>query len=77
MTGAGGLKRVPSNFLINAQFAYPNTTKEKEKIIKYLNEKEIEIKYIIDKTKQQIEKLKEAKQSLISEVVTGKIEILD
>ena len=77
MTGAGGLKRVPSNFLINAQFAYPNTTKEKEKIIKYLNEKEIEIKYIIDKTKQQIEKLKEAKQSLISEAVTGKIEILD
>lgn len=77
MTGAGGLKRVPSNFLINAQFAYPNTTNEKEKIIKYLNEKEIEIKYIIDKTKQQIEKLKEAKQSLISEAVTGKIEILD
>lgn len=77
MTGAGGLKRVPSNFLINAQFAYPNTTNEKEKIIKYLNEKEIEIKYIIDKTERQIEKLKEAKQSLISEAVTGKIEILD
>lgn len=77
MTGAGGLKRVPSNFLINAQFAYPNTTKEKEKIIEYLNEKEIVIRDIIDKTKQQIEKLKEAKQSLISEAVTGKIEILE
>lgn len=77
MTGAGGLKRVTSNFLINAQFAYPNTTKEKEKIIEYLNEKEIVIRDIIDKTKQQIEKLKEAKQSLISEAVTGKIEILE
>ncbi|MCU9809068.1 hypothetical protein LEQ06_13430 [Paraclostridium sp. AKS46] len=31
----------------------------------------------IEKLKYQIEKLKEAKQSLISEAVTGKIEILD
>ena len=32
---------------------------------------------IIEQVKKQIEKLKEAKQSLISEAVTGKIEILD
>ena len=31
----------------------------------------------IDKLKYQIEKLKEAKQSLISEAVTGKIEVLN
>ena len=35
------------------------------------------IKKLIDNTKLQIKKLKEAKQSLISEAVTGKIEILD
>lgn len=35
------------------------------------------INLFIDKLKYQIEKLKQAKQSLISEVVTGKIEILD
>lgn len=35
------------------------------------------INLVIDKLKHQIEKLKEAKQSLISEAVTGKIEILD
>ena len=32
---------------------------------------------ILNNTKNQIQKLKEAKQSLISEAVTGKIEILD
>lgn len=40
----------------------------------------VNIKYIdvlIDKTKLQITKLRDAKQSLISEAVTGKIEILD
>jgi type I restriction enzyme S subunit len=32
---------------------------------------------IITKTQQQITKLKEAKQSLISEAVTGKIDLRD
>ena len=35
------------------------------------------INLLVSKVKTQIEKLKEAKQSLISEAVTGKIEILD
>lgn len=43
----------------------------------YIENKGVEISNIIDNIKKQIEKLKEAKQSLISEVVTGKIEILD
>lgn len=46
-------------------------------ITKYISEKIKNIDTTIDKTKLQIEKLKEAKQSLISEAVTGKIEILD
>lgn len=49
-----------------------------QKIIdKCLDEKVNDMNNIIRKTKLQIEKLKEAKQSLISEAVTGKIEILD
>ena len=44
---------------------------------KYLDLKIDKIDSIIDKFKLQIEKLKEAKQALISEAVTGKIEILD
>ena len=46
-------------------------------ITKYISEKIKNIDTTMDKTKLQIEKLKEAKQSLISEAVTGKIEILD
>ena len=76
MTGAGGLKRVPTSFLLNAQFTYPSDN-EKERIVFYLENYIDKIDNISEKTKEQIEKLKEAKQSLISEAVTGKIEILD
>ncbi len=50
---------------------------EQYEINKYLSMKIKEIDGVTNKTKLQIEKLKEAKQSLISEAVTGKIEILD
>ena len=46
-------------------------------IVKYIEQKVNSIELSINKTKLQIEKLKEAKKSLISEAVTGKIEILD
>ena len=45
-------------------------------IIEFLDEKIAKIDNTIEKTKLQIEKLKEAKQSLISEAVTGKIEVM-
>ena len=76
MTGAGGLKRVPTSFLLNAQFTYPSDN-EKYMLVSYLENYIDKIDNISEKTKEQIEKLKEAKQSLISEAVTGKIEILD
>lgn len=76
MTGSGGLKRVPTSFLLNSQFAYPSIT-EKELILSFLENNISVVDTTINKTKFQIEKLKEAKQSLISEAVTGKIEILD
>lgn len=50
---------------------------EQNNIVEYLDNKLIGIDNLVIKIKQQIEKLKEAKQSLISEAVTGKIEILD
>lgn len=53
------------------------STKIQNTIAKYIDEKVKNMEYIVNKTKRQIEKLKEAKQSLISEAVTGKIEILD
>lgn len=51
-----------------------------EEQVEIYNSLELKVSYInlsINKLKYQIEKLKEAKQSLISEAVTGKIEILD
>lgn len=49
----------------------------KNMIARFLNIKSKNINSIITKTKLQIEKLKEAKQSLISEAVTGKIDLRD
>ena len=51
--------------------------KEQNIVVMYLREKISEYDKILDNIKMQIEKLKEAKQSLISEAVTGKIEILN
>lgn len=60
----------------NFYIPYPN--KEEVGILsKYVEYKVNEINNIIVNIKNQIQKLKEAKQSLISEAVTGKIEILD
>lgn len=49
---------------------------EQQKISKYLDEKLIHFDNTIEKTKQSIKKLKLAKEALISQAVTGKIEVL-
>ncbi|WP_297426500.1 hypothetical protein [Clostridium sp.] len=60
----------------NVDIAMPNN-EEQEIIILYIEEKMISINNLIINTQQQIQKLEEAKQALISEAVTRKIEILD
>ena len=50
---------------------------EQKLIVDYLDNKFLSIDSMSNSMKRQIEKLKEAKQSLISEAVTGKIEILE
>ena len=49
---------------------------EQQLIVNFLDEKIAKIDNTIEKTKLQIEKLKSAKQSLISEAVAGKIEVM-
>lgn len=49
---------------------------EQKLIVDFLDEKTAKIDSTIEKIKLQIEKLKGAKQSLISEAVTGKIEVI-
>ena len=50
---------------------------EQVKIGNYIDNKINKLNSIISNTQNQIDKIKEAKQSLIIEAVTGKIEILD
>ncbi|MBS4535191.1 restriction endonuclease subunit S [Clostridium sp. D2Q-14] len=74
MTGVAGLKRVPTSYFENYKTGIPSI-KEQNEIAEFLNEKIIDINNIITKNQSQIQKLKEAKQSLISEAVTGKIDL--
>lgn len=50
---------------------------EQQKIVDFLDIKTAQFDQIISKKEQLIEKLEEAKKSLISEVVTGKVKIVD
>ncbi len=60
------------------QIFIPYTDKsEQKKIANFLDTKTTEFDKIITKKEQLIEKLEEAKKSLISEVVTGKVKIVD
>lgn len=59
------------------KFAISPNKLEQIQVSKFLDLKLKSIAYLLSNNKLQIEKLKEAKQSLISEAVTGKIEILD
>lgn len=62
--------------ILNYDIAIPNK-EEQYKIVDYLDEKTASIDMLILKTNEQIEILKKAKQKLITEVVTGKIDVTD
>ena len=65
-----------SQELLKGLYVILPNLQEQQLIVNFLDEKTVKIDSTIAKVKLQIEKLKEAKQSLISEVVTGKIEVL-
>jgi len=79
MSYQNGASREGLNFeqIKNLLFIVPLNIREKEVILGYLGRISSNINNIINKTKTQIQKLKEAKQSLISEAVTGKIDLRD
>lgn len=54
----------------------PNNKDEQEKIVNFLDKKTSQFDSIISKKEALIEKLEEAKKSLISEVVTGKVKVV-
>lgn len=76
MIARGGTRqRISRTQLGDMRFILP-TLEEQEKIAKFLDEKTAQFDSIISKKEALIEKLKEAKKSLISEVVTGKVKVV-
>jgi type I restriction enzyme S subunit len=58
------------------EFKYPlPPIKEQIEIVNHVNKKTDELDLVISKTKQEIALLKEYKTALISEVVTGKVDV--
>lgn len=74
MYGTGGLKRVPSEFIKNYQFACPPQS-EQQAIAEYLDNKCSKIDTIIQDKQQQLEKLEQYKKAIIFEYVTGKKQV--
>ncbi|MBC2852430.1 restriction endonuclease subunit S [Cetobacterium sp. 2G large] len=70
------LPRISLELLKNIYIPFINQQDEQIKINNLLDKKCSQFDIAIEKQKEIIEKLKSAKQSLISEVVTGKIEVL-
>jgi type I restriction enzyme S subunit len=54
---------------------FPSNTLEQSQIANYLEEKTQQIDDLIGKEQRKIELLKEYRQSLISDAVTGKIDV--
>jgi len=70
----GGQPFLSLDELRNLVFPFP-PHKQQQKIVKYLDEQTQKIDSNIEKETQRTELLKEYRQSLISEVVTGKIDV--
>lgn len=75
MTGAGGLKRVPSDVFNNYLIAIPNILEDQEKIANYISMQTTRIDNLIEKANSAIELMKERRTALISAAVTGKIDV--
>ena len=76
MTGAGGLKRVPSDFVNNFEFALPPESERKD-IVDYIRVYSLRFDSLISKAENAIELMQERRTALISAAVTGKIDVRD
>ncbi|MDH0354340.1 restriction endonuclease subunit S [Morganella sp. GD04133] len=76
MTGAGGLKRVPSDFLLNYPIAIPPRC-EMNAIVDFLSEQETRYDLMENNAVHTVKLLQERRTALISAAVTGKIDVRD
>lgn len=72
----GGQPNISKDLLINLRVSVGSNV-EQQKITNFLDIKTSQFDSIISKKEKLIKKLEEAKKSLISEVVTGKVKIVD
>ncbi|GFN33846.1 restriction endonuclease subunit S [Paenibacillus xylaniclasticus] len=74
MTGAAGQKRVPIDFIANFTIGIPNIT-EQQTIVDYINQKVAIIDKHILAIEKEIDLITEYRTRLISDVVTGKVDV--
>lgn len=74
MTGSAGQKRIPTNFIENFRIGFP-TIQEQQIIVDTLNLKLARIEKAITTIENQIKLMQDYKISLISDVVTGKVDV--
>jgi restriction endonuclease S subunit len=68
------LPRVSPEIILNSEIVYPPIV-EQQQIVEYLDKKTTIIDTTITTEQKRIELLKEYRQSLISNVITGKIKV--
>ncbi len=74
MTGAGGLRRVPSDFINNFQFALPPIVEQQE-IVEHIEKMKSKFNDLVESAEQAIQLMQERRTALISAAVTGKIDV--
>lgn len=74
MTGSAGQKRVPVEFVANFSLGIP-IIDEQQKIVSYIVTKVFTINKSIEVIKKEIDLITEYRNSLISAVVTGKVDV--
>lgn len=74
MTGAGGLRRVPSDFINDFQFALPPIVEQQE-IVEHIEKMKSKFNDLVDSAEQAIQLMQERRTALISAAVTGKIDV--
>ena len=74
MTGAAGQQRVPAEFIANFWVPLPPLP-EQTAIVEYLDDQTGKIDTAIASTRKEIELLREYRERLIADVVTGKVDV--
>jgi Restriction endonuclease S subunits len=74
MTGSAGQKRIPTEFISNFKLGIPDVI-EQEKIIDFIYKRIDKIEQGIVGVEKEIELITEYRTSLISDVVTGKVDV--